>query len=202
VSIIGRDKQGTVGPPVADTRQKVIDPETGDEVAIGEIGELLVEGPQVMRGYFGRDDATEESIIIEDSDGDHPWSGRWLRTGDIVTMDDEGYVTIHDRAKEMIKYRGYQIAPAEIEAVLVEHPDITDAAVSSKASDDGSSDELAVAFVVATDEADLTAEMVQAHVEERVAPYKKVREVRFVDAIPKNASGKILRRELRDTLAD
>ena len=117
-------------------------------------------------------------------------------------MDDEGYVTIHDRAKEMIKYRGYQIAPAEIEAVLVEHPDVTDAAVSSKASDDGSSDELAVAFVVVADGADLTAEMVQAHVEERVAPYKKVREVRFVDAIPKNASGKILRRDLKDTLAD
>jgi acyl-CoA synthetase (AMP-forming)/AMP-acid ligase II len=202
VSIIGRDKAGTVGPPVADTRQKVIDPETGDEVAIGEVGELLVEGPQVMVGYLGRDDATEESILIEeDPTGEHPWSGRWLRTGDIVTMDDEGYVTIHDRAKEMIKYRGYQIAPAEIEAVLVEHPDIADAAVSSKASDDGSADELPVAFVVARDEADLTAEMVQAHVEERVAPYKKVREVRFVDAIPKNPSGKILRRELKDTLA-
>jgi len=203
VSIVGRDKQGTVGPPVADTRQKVVDPETGAEVPIGEIGELLVEGPQVMRGYFGRDDATEESVLVEpDPEGEHPWSGRWLRTGDIVTMDDEGYVTIHDRAKEMIKYRGYQIAPAEIEAVLVEHPDITDAAVSSKASDDGSSDELAVAFVVVADGADLTAEMVQAHVEERVAPYKKVREVRFVGTIPKNASGKILRRDLKDTLAD
>jgi acyl-CoA synthetase (AMP-forming)/AMP-acid ligase II len=201
VSIIGRDKPGTVGPPVADTRQKVVDPMTGDEVALGEVGELLVEGPQVMRGYLGRDDATAESILTEEgADGDHPWSGRWLRTGDIVTMDDEGYVTIHDRAKEMIKYRGYQIAPAELEAVLVEHPDIADAAVSSKPSDDGSSDELAVAFVVPAEGVDLTEEMVAGHVEERVAPYKKVREVRFVEAIPKNASGKILRRELKDTL--
>ena len=218
VSIIGRDKAGTVGPPVADTRQKVVDPESGEEVARGEVGELLVEGPQVMRGYFGRDDATDETIQVEDGSagddvpakpereatrpkGELPWSGRWLRTGDIVTMDDEGYVTIHDRAKEMIKYRGYQIAPAEIEAVLAEHPDITDAAVSAKPSEDGSSDELAVAFVVADGEAELTAEMVQAHVEERVAPYKKIREVRFVDEIPKNASGKILRRQLKDTLS-
>jgi acyl-CoA synthetase (AMP-forming)/AMP-acid ligase II len=201
VSIIGRDKSGTVGPSVADTRQRVVNPESGDDVAIGEIGELLVEGPQVMRGYFGRDDATEESILIEeDPEGADPWSGRWLRTGDIVTMDKEGYVTIHDRAKEMIKYRGYQIAPAELEAVLVEHPDIADAAVSSKASDDGSSDELAVAFVVVAEGADVTAEQVAAHVEERVAPYKKVREVRFVDAIPKNPSGKILRRELKQSL--
>jgi acyl-CoA synthetase (AMP-forming)/AMP-acid ligase II len=203
VSILGRDKAGTVGPPVADTRQKVVDPGTGDEVSLGEVGELLVEGPQVMQGYFGRDDATAESILVDRSEADagaHPWSGRWLRTGDIVTMDDEGYVTIHDRAKEMIKYRGYQIAPAELEGVLVEHPDIADAAVSSKPSDDGSSDELAVAFVVAREGTDLTAEMVKAHVEERVAPYKKIREVRFVEAIPKNASGKILRRELKETL--
>jgi 4-coumarate--CoA ligase len=201
VSIIGRDKPGTVGPPVADTRQKVVDSVTGDELALGKVGELLVEGPQVMTGYFGRDDATDESILVDEApDGDHPWSGRWLRTGDVVTMDDEGYVTIHDRAKEMIKYRGYQIAPAELEAVLVEHPDITDAAVSSKPSDDGSSDELPVAFVVAAEGADLSAEMVQAHVEERVAPYKKVRGVLFVETIPKNASGKILRRELKETL--
>ncbi|MEL7207205.1 MAG: AMP-binding protein, partial [Actinomycetota bacterium] len=141
VSILGRDKLGTVGPPVADTRQKVIDPESGEEVAIGEVGELLVEGPQVMRGYFNRDDATAESILVDESAaeaGEHPWDGRWLRTGDVVTMDEEGYVTIQDRAKEMIKYRGYQIAPAELEAVLMEHPEIADAAVSYKEADDGS----------------------------------------------------------------
>lgn len=189
VSPLGRDKWGTVGPPVADTRQKVVDLDTGEALPPGEVGELLVSGPQVMLGYFNRPDATAESIL-EDEDG------RWLRTGDIVAVDADGYVTIHDRAKEMIKYKGYQIAPAELESVIMEHPGVADVAVIPKQS--GTADgEFPKAFVVRGADANLDAEAVMAHVAERVAPYKKVREVEFVDAIPKNPSGKILRRELK-----
>jgi acyl-CoA synthetase (AMP-forming)/AMP-acid ligase II len=190
VSLKGADKPGTVGPPVADTRQKVVDLVSGEELGVGETGELLVQGPQVMRGYFKRPDATAETLL-EDEDG------TWLRTGDIVTVDEDAYVTITDRAKEMIKYKGYQIAPAELEAVLIEHDAIADAAVIPKDAGTGS-DEIPKAFVVLKEGAELTPEEVMAHVEERVAAYKKVREVEFVDAIPKNPSGKILRRELKD----
>jgi acyl-CoA synthetase (AMP-forming)/AMP-acid ligase II len=189
ISLLGRLKEGTVGPPVADTRQKVVSLETGETLPVGEIGELLVSGPQVMTGYYGRADATAESIVIDDE-------GRWLRTGDIVSMDEDGYVTIHDRAKEMIKYKGYQIAPAELESVIMEHPDVADVAVIPK--DTGTADgEFPKAFVVVRAGADLDADAVMAHVAERVAPYKKVREVEFIDAVPKNPSGKILRRELK-----
>lgn len=189
ISLLGRDKEGTVGPPVADTRQKVVDLDTNATLALGEIGELLVSGPQVMQGYYGQPDATAESILTDDE-------GRWLRTGDIVTMDVDGYVTIHDRAKEMIKYKGYQIAPAELEALIMEHPDVADVAVIPK--DSGTADgEFPKAFVVRRADTDLDAAAVMAHVTAVVAPYKKVREVEFVDSIPKNPSGKILRRELK-----
>ena len=190
ISLLGQDKPGTVGPPVADTRQKVVDLATGDELGIGETGELLVQGPQVMAGYFNRPDATAETLLTDAE-------GVWLRTGDIVTVDDDAYVTIRDRAKEMIKYKGYQIAPAELEALLIEHPDIADAAVIPKDSGNGM-DEIPKAFVVRREGAELSADDVMAYVEERVAPYKKVREVDFVEAIPKNPSGKILRRELKE----
>jgi acyl-CoA synthetase (AMP-forming)/AMP-acid ligase II len=190
ISVIGEDKPGTVGPPVADTRQKVVDLATGEELGVGETGELLVQGPQVMAGYFNRPDASAETLVEADD-------GVWLRTGDIVTVDDDGFVTIRDRAKEMIKYKGYQIAPAELEAVLAEHPDIADAAVIPKDAGNGT-DEIPKAFVVLREGADLGADDVMAFVDERVAPYKKVREVEFIDAIPKNPSGKILRRELKE----
>jgi acyl-coenzyme A synthetase/AMP-(fatty) acid ligase len=111
-------------------------------------------------------------------------------------MDEDGYVTIHDRAKEMIKYKGYQIAPAELESVIMGHPDVADVAVIPK--DSGTADgEFPKAFVVRHPDTDLDADAVMAHVTATVAPYKKVREVEFVDAIPKNPSGKILRRELK-----
>ncbi|MEX2394889.1 MAG: 4-coumarate--CoA ligase family protein, partial [Actinomycetota bacterium] len=112
------------------------------------------------------------------------------------TVDDDGYVTIHDRAKEMIKYKGYQIAPAELEALIISHPDVADAAVIPK--DTGTADgEIPKAFVVLREGASLTADDVMAHVAANAAPYKKVREVEFLDKIPKTASGKILRRELK-----
>lgn len=225
ISLIGRDKLGSVGVLVSDTTQRVVDLDSGVDLGVGEVGELLVEGPQVMKGYWNNEQASAECLIIEDpakpldrGDGiksDDPfalrsdagpgdplqlprasesWRGRWLRTGDIVSMDEEGYITVHDRAKEMIKYKGYQIAPAELEALLIEHPAIVDAAVIPKADEEGG--EAPKAYVVIKEGANLSAEEVQAFVAERVAPYKKVREVEFIDAIPKNPSGKILRREL------
>jgi acyl-CoA synthetase (AMP-forming)/AMP-acid ligase II len=177
-------REGTVGPPVSDTIEKVVSLDDGRELGHGEVGELLVYGPQVMRGYWNNPDATAETIT---PDG-------WLRTGDIVTADPDGYIRIHDRKKEMIKYKGYQIAPAELESVLMEHPGVRDAAVIPKAEGDAG-DEVPKAFVVAR-EPGLDLAAVQAFVAERVAPYKKIRHIEAVEAIPKNPSGKILRRQL------
>jgi acyl-CoA synthetase (AMP-forming)/AMP-acid ligase II len=137
-----------------------------------------------MQGYWERPEATAECLS---EDG-------WLRTGDIASIDEEGYVYVHDRKKEMIKYKGYQVAPAELEAVLLEHPQVRDAAVIPKA--DAAGGEIPKAFVVMAADAATSAAELMAFVAERVAPYKKVRQVEFVDAIPKSASGKILRREL------
>jgi acyl-CoA synthetase (AMP-forming)/AMP-acid ligase II len=176
-------REGTVGPPVPDTIEKVVSLDTGEELPDGEIGELLVYGPQVMLGYWNNPDATAETMT---PDG-------WLRTGDIVTADADGYVRIHDRKKEMIKYKGYQVAPAELESILMEHPGVRDAAVIPKA--DAEAGEVPKAFVVAR-EPGLDLAAVQAFVAEKVAPYKKIRYIEAVDAIPKNPSGKILRREL------
>ncbi len=183
VNPINAPRDGTVGPPVADTLEKVVSLETGEELPPGEIGELLVFGPQVMLGYWNNPDATAETIT---PDG-------WLRTGDIASADADGYVRIHDRKKEMIKYKGYQIAPAELEALLMEHPAVRDAAVIPKADDDAG--EVPKAFVVLREPgADLAA--IVASVTANVAPYKKIRHIEAVDAIPKNPSGKILRRQL------
>ncbi|MCP5027870.1 MAG: 4-coumarate--CoA ligase family protein [Actinomycetia bacterium] len=189
----GPIKRGTVGRLLPDTRQRVVDLETGADLGPGEVGELLVQGPQVMLGYLGNPDATAAAIV---EDG----SGRWLRTGDIVTVDHDGYVTLRDRAKEMIKFRGYQIAPAEIESVLLEHPDIIDAAVVPRPVDNGDG-EIPKAYVVVGEGSELTADMVIGHVRELVAPYKRVREVEFTDEVPKSATGKILRRELKERTA-
>lgn len=184
VNPISRIKETTVGPPVADTVQKVVSLEDGRELDAGEIGELLTFGPQVMKGYWNTPEATAETLP----------GGGWIRTGDIVQMDEEGYVTILDRKKEMIKYKGYQVAPAELEALLLEHPAVMDSAVIPKR--DAESGEVPKAFVLLRQGQQASAEEIMRFVEERVAPYKKVREIEFVEAIPKTPSGKILRREL------
>jgi acyl-CoA synthetase (AMP-forming)/AMP-acid ligase II len=183
VNPMSSPREGTVGPPVADTQERIVSLETGLEVGPGEIGELLVYGPQVMLGYWNNPDATTETIT---PDG-------WLRTGDIVTADPDGYVRIHDRKKEMIKYKGYQIAPAELESLLMEHPGVRDAAVIPKA--DAEAGEVPKAFIVPR-EPGLDLQDVLSFVAEKVAPYKKIRHIEIVDAIPKNPSGKILRRQL------
>ena len=184
VNPLHRIKETTVGPPVADTVQKVVSLEDGRELGPGEVGELMTYGPQVMLGYWQRPEETAQTL---------PEPG-WIRTGDIVSCDEEGYVTILDRKKEMIKYKGYQIAPAELEAVLQEHPAVLDSAVIPKR--DVESGEIPKAFVVLRPGHTTGAEELMRFVEERVAPYKKVREIEFVDVVPKSLSGKILRREL------
>jgi len=139
-----------------------------------------------MRGYWNRPEDTAETIT---QDG-------WLRTGDIAQFDEEGYVYIVDRKKELIKYKGYQVPPAELEALLMEHPAVADAAVIPKPDIDGG--EIPKAFVVLRPTEEATAEEIMQFVADRVAPYKKVRELEFVETIPKSLAGKILRRELVD----
>ena len=184
VNPLNRVKPTSVGPPIADTVEKVVSLEDDRELGADETGELLIQGPQIMRGYWNRPEDTADTIT---QDG-------WLRTGDIAQFDEEGYVYIVDRKKELIKYKGYQVPPAELEALLMEHPAIADVAVIPKPHEEGG--EIPKAFVLLKAGEDASADEIMQFVAERVAPYKKVREVEFVDAIPKSLSGKILRRDL------
>jgi acyl-CoA synthetase (AMP-forming)/AMP-acid ligase II len=178
---------GSVGVIIPNMENKIVDLVTGDEVGPGERGELWCKGPNVMKGYLNNADATDATL---DADG-------FLHTGDVAVIDADGVVTIVDRAKELIKYKGYQVPPAELEALLLSHPEIADAAVIGVRDADG--EEVPKAFVVRQAGADgLTERVVMTFVAERVAPHKKVRVVEFLDAIPKSASGKILRKDLRD----
>jgi len=181
---VSKPKLDSVGPPVSDTAEKVVGTETGREVAAGEVGELMVKGPQVMQGYWKQPEATAQAIT---DDG-------WLRTGDICRFDEDGYVYVVDRKGDTINYKGYQVAPAELEAVLRQHPSIMDAAVIPKS--DVIAGEIPKAFVVARPGQRPTTRDVMQFVEERVAPHKRIREVEFVWEIPKTATGEILRREL------
>jgi acyl-CoA synthetase (AMP-forming)/AMP-acid ligase II len=180
---LGYVRSGTFGVPVSDTLEQVVSLETGSPSILGEPGELWVKGPQVMKGYWQR---PAESAQALSPDG-------WLRTGDLVRADGDGYVTFVERLKEMIKYRGYQIAPAELEAVLLEHPAVLDVTVVPKP--DPETGEAPKAFVQRRLGVTVSAEELMTHVERRVAPYKKIREVEFVETIPKTASGKTLRRQ-------
>ena len=153
-------------------------------MAAGEVGELLVKGPQVMRGYWKQPEATSQAIT---DDG-------WLGTGDICRFDEDGYVYVVDRKGDTIDYKGYQVAPAELEAVLRRRPSVMDAAVIPKS--DVVAGEIPKAFVVARPGQRPTTRDIMQFVEERVAPHKRIREVEFVWEIPKTATGEILRREL------
>jgi acyl-CoA synthetase (AMP-forming)/AMP-acid ligase II len=174
---------GSVGHLLPGTQARVVDPETRSDVTGS--GELWIRGPQVMRGYLDNHSATEDTIV----------EGGWLRTGDAVRIDDSGAVWVVDRLKEIIKYKGYQIAPAELEAVLREHPLVADVAVIGVS--DAVAGEIPKAFVVRK-ELDLTDAALIAWCAERVAPYKRPRIVEFVESIPRSASGKVLRRVLRE----
>jgi acyl-CoA synthetase (AMP-forming)/AMP-acid ligase II len=175
---------GSIGALIPNTEARLVDPETGEDVPEGEEGEIWIRGPQVMRGYLNNDEATAETLV---GDG-------WIRTGDIGRADENGFFYIVDRLKELIKYKGHQVAPAELEALLVSHPKVKDAGVIGVPMADGG--EAPKACVVCDD--GLDAEELIAYVAERVAPYKRIREVEFVDEVPKSASGKILRRVLRE----
>jgi len=181
-TVAGAERCGTVGMLMPSTEGRMIDPETGKDVALGQPGEVWVRGPQVMKGYLNNPDATARTV---DADG-------WLHTGDIGVMDADGYLTVVDRLKELIKVKGFQVAPAELESILLKHPKIADVAVIPVP--DEQSGEVPKAIVVMREA--LTAEEVMAFLEPKVAHYKRVRHVSFVDAIPKSPSGKILRRVL------
>lgn len=178
-------KPGTNGVTIANTFTRIISPE-GHDMGVDEEGELLVKGPQVMLGYLNNAKATAETI---DTDG-------WLHTGDVAKIDADGHMTIVDRVKELIKFKGFQVAPAELEALIITHPAVADVAVIGVP--DVEAGELPKAFITVKPGASVTAEELQAFVKEHVASYKQIRQVQFIDAIPKSASGKILRRHLRD----
>lgn len=178
-------RSGASGIAVPNTECRLVD-RHGDDVGVGVTGELWVRGPQVMQGYLGNAAATRETLT---EDG-------WLRTGDLAQVDEDGYFSMVDRLKELIKVKGFQVPPAELEELLLTHPSIADAAIIGIPDDEAG--ERPKAFVVLKPGVALEPEALKAFVAEHVATYKRLGAVQFVDAIPKSASGKILRRVLRE----
>ena len=183
---MGEFKPGSIGYLLPSQECKIVDPATGGELGIGADGELWIKGPNIMKGYLNNPEAT---AITVDDDG-------YLHTGDIGHVDADGHYYIVDRLKELIKYKGFQVPPAELEALIITHPAVADVAVVPLADEEAG--EVPKAFVVLKPGHEVSAEVLQAFVAENVAHYKQVREVEFIDEIPKSASGKILRRVLRD----
>lgn len=179
------NKAGASGVTISNTECRIVDAE-GNDCDVNVDGELWIRGPQVMKGYLNNEAATAEAI---DSEG-------WLRTGDVAHFDEDGYVFIVDRLKELIKYKGFQVPPAELEGLLLTHPAVGDAAVIGIADD--AAGELPKAFITLAPGAEATAEEIQQFIADQVASYKQIRLVEFIDEVPKSAAGKILRRELRD----
>ncbi len=187
VSPGGMGRRGASGVTISNTECRIVDPETWADLPQGQDGELWVRGPQVMKGYLNNPEATANTIV----------EGGWLRTGDIGHFDEDGYLYLTDRLKELIKVKGFQVAPAELEAELLTHPDIADAAVIGVP--DADAGEVPLAFVVPrAGAAEPTLDTVQGYLENRLAHYKQVHKLKVVTEIPKSASGKILRRLLRD----
>lgn len=191
-----KTKPGSSGVTAANTLSRIVDVNNNDLPANTE-GQLLVKGPQVMMGYLNNKSATAETL---DDEG-------WLRTGDLAMIDDHGYLTIVDRVKELIKYKGFQIAPAELEALIITHPDVADVAVVGVPDDEAG--EVPMAYLVYKgDASDMNddalqqkADQIKSFVASELATYKSIHYVQWVDSIPKSASGKILRRMLRNELA-
>src|SRR3954449_5974106 len=182
----GYYKPGSVGVTAPNTEIRIVDPATAEDLGLDQDGELLVRGPQVMKGYHNNAEAT---AITLDPDG-------WLHTGDIAHIDADGHVYVVDRLKELIKYKGFQVAPAELESLLLTHPAVADAAVIGVA--DEAAGEIPVGYVVLKPGEQASPDEIQAFVADQVASFKQLRRLTVVDAIPKSASGKILRRALRD----
>src|SRR5664279_984935 len=180
-------KGDSIGGPVAQTECRVLD-ENGSEVPQGELGELVMKGPQIMLGYWKSPEATE--AVLRDG---------WYWSGDIVRVDEQGLYFVVDRRKEMMKYKGFSIAPAEVEGVLLEHPAVRDCGVVSRVDEAG--EEIPCAFIVLKAdflETEETVESLRGFVAARLTSYKMPREIHFAQTIPRTASGKILRRDLRN----
>lgn len=189
LSVVGVTPAGSVGQLTPNSEARLVDPESGCDAPSGASGELWVRGPMVMKGYLNNPAATAATI---DADG-------WLHTGDVARVDAGGNFYIVDRLKELIKYKGFQVAPAELEALLLTHPDVADAAVIGMP--DAEAGELPKAFIVRKAGTTVPADALRSFVAGHVATYKQIHQVEFLDAIPKSPSGKILRRMLRDRSA-
>jgi acyl-CoA synthetase (AMP-forming)/AMP-acid ligase II len=185
----GMFKPGSVGVTAPSTEMRIVDPASGADLDVGQDGELWIRGPQVMHGYLNNPQATASTL---DDEG-------WLHTGDIGHVDADDHVFIVDRLKELIKYKGFQVPPAELEALLLTHPAVADAAVVGLP--DPEAGEIPAGYVVLKPGQSATAEEIQQFVADQVASYKQIRRITFLDAVPKSASGKILRRVLRDQAA-
>ncbi|MCW4029832.1 MAG: long-chain fatty acid--CoA ligase [Candidatus Bathyarchaeota archaeon] len=176
---------GSIGLPLPDTEAKIVDAETGVPLGVGQRGELAVRGPQVMAGYWHRPDETAQ--VLRDG---------WLLTGDIARIDADGYCYIVDRKKDLIKYKDYSVYPRELEDLLYEHPAVKQCAVVGKP--DPKTGEIPVAYIVLKDGVSATAEEIKGYVNAKVAAYKAIRDVVFLDALPLTAAGKVLKRALKE----
>jgi long-chain acyl-CoA synthetase len=179
------NRPGTIGLPLADTQAKLIDPDSGGEVGDGVVGELVVRGPQVMKGYYNNPTATE--AILRDG---------WLYTGDMARRDTEGYYTIVDRKKDIIKTSGFLVFPAEVEEVLRKFPDVAEAAVIGVTDLDRG--ELVKAMIVPRTGSKLSLAALEDHCRQHLSKHKRPRQIEVVDELPKNFLGKVLRRKLRE----
>jgi acyl-CoA synthetase (AMP-forming)/AMP-acid ligase II len=178
------NRVGSVGRLLPNTCLRVVDPMTDADLGVDEVGELWVRGPQTMLGYLGR---PEETAATLDADG-------WVHTGDLGRVDAEGWVFVLDRIKDLIKVKGYQVPPAELEALLSCHPQVADAAVVGVQT--GEDEEVPVAHVVARDPGGIDPEAVRAWFAGQVAPYKRLHAVHVCERLPRTPSGKLLRRSL------
>ncbi|KAK7329808.1 hypothetical protein VNO77_23988 [Canavalia gladiata] len=181
-------KSGACGTVVRNAEMKIVDPQTGASLPRNQAGEICIRGTQIMKGYLNNQEATERTID----------KGGWLHTGDIGYIDDDDELFIVDRLKELIKYKGFQVAPAELEAMLIAHPNISDAAVVPMK--DEAAGEVPVAFVVRSNGSKISEDEIKQYISKQVVFYKRINRVFFVGSIPKAPSGKILRKDLRERL--
>jgi long-chain acyl-CoA synthetase len=181
----GHRKSGTIGVPISDTEAKVVDPETREAVAAGEVGELALKGPQVMQEYWQKPEET--ALVLQDG---------WLFTGDMAAMDEEGFIRIVDRKKDVVISAGMNVYPREVEEVLLQHPKVVEAAVIGAPSK--VREELVRAYVVVEEGEKLTKGEIVQFCQDKLSKFKIPKQVEFMDELPKSAMGKVLRRVLKE----